>query len=70
MDEEFRAHVQIVDPKMYNLVLRQPGLSMSSPGPPFELLVRIIVGQQLNRESAVGAMSSLIQALGGEVSPN
>ena len=70
MDEEFRAHVQIVDPEMYNLVMRHPTLSMPSPGPPFESLVRIVVGQQLSVKSAASVMSNLIQVLGGEVSPN
>ena len=70
MDEEFRAHVQIVDPEMYNLVMRHPTLSMPSPGPPFESLVRIVVGQQLSVKSAASVMSNLVQALGGEVSPN
>ena len=69
MDEEFRALVQKVDAQMHRVVHRHPILTLPSPRPPFEALVRIVVGQQLRVKAAATVVSRIENALGGNISP-
>ena len=69
MDEEFRAHVQKVDPQMHQIVHRHPPLTLPPPRPPFEALVRIVAGQQLSVKAAATVVSRIENALDGNISP-
>jgi len=69
MEEEFRALVQKEDPKMHAIIARHPALHLPSPRPPFEALVRIVVGQQLSVKAAATVVSRVEAALDGYVTP-
>ena len=69
MDEEFRAHVQKVDPQMHQIVHRHPPLTLPPSRPPFEALVRIVAGQQLSVKAAATVVSRIEDALDGNISP-
>ena len=69
MDEEFRAHVQKVDPQMHRIVHQHPPLTLPPPRPPFEALVRIVAGQQLSVKAAATIMSRIEDELDGDISP-
>lgn len=69
LDEEFRAHIAQTDKPLSALVSRMSPVHLPKPRPPFESLVRIVVGQQLSVAAAQTVHQRVVQALGFEVTP-
>ena len=68
MDQEFRAHMQQHDLDFFKMMQDHPVLTLPTPRPPFEALVRIVAGQQLSVKAAATVFGRVQHALGGEVS--
>ena len=69
LDEEFRAHIATTDPSFHALVSPMARVHLPMPRPPFESLVRIVVGQQLSVAAAQTVHQRLVEALKLEVTP-
>ena len=65
----FLALLVKTDPDMQVLVHRQGPLSLPAPRPPFEALVRTVVGQQLSVKAASTISARLTSACDGQLEP-
>ena len=65
----FLALLVKTDPDMQVLVHRQGPLPLPAPRPPFEALVRTVVGQQLSVKAASTISARLISACDGQLEP-
>ena len=66
----FLALLVTTDPDMHRLVQQQGPLPLPFPRPPFEALVRTVVGQQLSVQAASTISARLISACDGQLEPN
>ncbi|MGB2470425.1 MAG: DNA-3-methyladenine glycosylase 2 family protein, partial [Flavobacteriales bacterium] len=65
----FLALLVKTDPDMQVLVHRQGPLPLPAPRPPFEALVRTVVGQQLSVKAASTISARLTSACDGQLEP-
>ena len=65
----FLALLVTTDPDMHRLVKQQGPLPLPVPRPPFEALVRTVVGQQLSVQAASTISARLISACDGQLEP-
>lgn len=65
----FLALLVKTDPDMHNLVHCQGPLRLPAPRPPFEALVRTVVGQQLSVKAASTISARLTSACNGQLEP-
>ena len=65
----FLALLVKTDSDMHNLVHRQGPLRLPAPRPPFEALVRTVVGQQLSVKAASTISARLTSACDGQLEP-
>ncbi|MDA0729011.1 MAG: DNA-3-methyladenine glycosylase 2 family protein [Bacteroidetes bacterium] len=68
-DAAFRAHLANVDPEFLNQIVNLPIPVLPPSRPPFESLVRIVVGQQLSTAAAQTVFHRLMMAMDGELQP-
>ena len=66
----FLALLVTTDPDMHRLVEQQGPLPLPVPRPPFEALVRTVVGQQLSVQAASTISVRLISACDGQLEPS
>jgi DNA-3-methyladenine glycosylase II len=69
-DAAFRAHLAKVDPEFLHLIANLPTPTLPPSRPPFESLVRIVVGQQLSTAAANTVFHRLTMVLDGELLPD
>ena len=65
----FLALLVTTDPDMHRLVQQQGPLPLPVPRPPFEALVRTVVGQQLSVQAASTISARLTSACDGQLEP-
>ena len=65
----FLALLVTTDPDMHRLAQQQGPLPLPVPRPPFEALVRTVVGQQLSVQAASTISARLISACDGQLEP-
>lgn len=66
---EFIGHLDRVDPLMAKVVRAHGPLDWPTPRPPFEALLRAIVGQQVSTRAADTVFERVVAAFGGALTP-
>lgn len=67
LDLEFRKHLCEHDLAFFQVIEGHPPIELPSARPPFEVLARIVAGQQLSVKAAATVFQRLELALGGKV---